>query len=108
MRTTERAILCSLVIAILLGNAVVLTGFPVASAQASAQNVQGIEISAEIGISWLPHSAGDYEIRTFVLSDFNSPRVLSPTVTSEVRVVAKLRFFFQRYSYVSVNCLPEI
>jgi hypothetical protein len=44
--------------------------------------------SAEIGISWMPQSAGDYQVRTFVISAFEAPKVLSPTVTSEVNVVA--------------------
>jgi hypothetical protein len=42
--------------------------------------------TTEIGLSWTPEEAGDYRIRTFVISDFENPAVLSTIVTSEVSV----------------------
>lgn len=41
---------------------------------------------AGVGISWVPESAGEYEIRTFVVSNLSNPQVLSPVVTSNVTV----------------------
>ncbi|NOJ27639.1 MAG: hypothetical protein DA330_06480, partial [Nitrososphaera sp.] len=39
-----------------------------------------------IGLSWTPEESGSYQVRTFVISDFESPRPLSTVVTSEVDV----------------------
>lgn len=42
--------------------------------------------TTEIGLSWTPEEAGDYRLRTFLISDFENPAVLSPVVTSEISV----------------------
>jgi hypothetical protein len=42
--------------------------------------------SADIGISWTPERAGTYQIRTFVISDFERLDILSPVAVSEVVV----------------------
>jgi len=42
--------------------------------------------SADIGISWTPDRSGTYQIRTFVISGFEQPVVLSPVAVSEVTV----------------------
>lgn len=44
---------------------------------------------SEIGISWVAPASGNYHVRTFVISGFEVPQVLSPVATSEVKV--KLR-----------------
>jgi hypothetical protein len=40
--------------------------------------------SADIGISWTPENRGAYQIRTFVISDFDQLEILSPVAISEV------------------------
>ena len=40
----------------------------------------------EVGLSWKPEQAGSYEVRTFVISDLASPRVLSPVEWAVVAV----------------------
>jgi hypothetical protein len=44
------------------------------------------DASADIGISWTPERAGTYQIRTFVISDFERLEILSPVAVSEVIV----------------------
>lgn len=44
------------------------------------------DASADIGISWTPERAGTYQIRTFVISDFEQLEILSPVAVSEVVV----------------------
>jgi hypothetical protein len=41
---------------------------------------------ADIGLSWTPEEAGDYTVRTFVISDLASPEILSPVAESEITV----------------------
>jgi hypothetical protein len=41
---------------------------------------------SEIGLSWTPEDAGDYQVRTFVISSLNNPQVLSPVATSTISV----------------------
>lgn len=41
---------------------------------------------AEIGMSWIPEKAGEYQVRTFLISDLVNPQIL--TVVSETRVQA--------------------
>jgi hypothetical protein len=45
------------------------------------------DASADIGISWTPERAGTYQIRTFVISDFERLYILSPVAVSEVMVL---------------------
>lgn len=40
----------------------------------------------EIGILWIPDESGDYEIRTFIISDLVNPQVLSDVATSTVTI----------------------
>jgi hypothetical protein len=40
----------------------------------------------QVGLSWTPDIAGDYEVRTFVISDLNNPQVLSEVSTSNITV----------------------
>jgi len=40
----------------------------------------------QVGLSWTPEFTDDYTIRTFVISDLNNPRVLSPVSESEIVV----------------------
>jgi len=40
----------------------------------------------QVGLSWTPDTSGDYEIRTFVISDLNNPQVLSPVSESNITV----------------------
>jgi hypothetical protein len=44
------------------------------------------DASTDIGISWTPERAGTYQIRTFVISDFERLEILSPVAVSEVIV----------------------
>jgi hypothetical protein len=39
-----------------------------------------------VGVSWTPQDPGDYEVRTFVIDDFDSPQVLSDVQTSDLTV----------------------
>jgi hypothetical protein len=41
---------------------------------------------SEIGISWTPWWSGNYEIRTFAVSSFDSPEALSPITSTAVHV----------------------
>lgn len=40
----------------------------------------------EVGIPWTPQQVGRYELRTFAISSFENPRILSPTSSSEVSI----------------------
>jgi hypothetical protein len=40
----------------------------------------------EVGLSWKPEQAGDYEVRTFIISDLASPQILSPIEHATVAV----------------------
>jgi hypothetical protein len=40
----------------------------------------------QVGLSWTPEEPGNYEVRTFVISDLNNPRVLSLVATSDITV----------------------
>lgn len=40
-----------------------------------------------IGLSWTPEEPGSYQVRTFVISGFETPRPLSPIAASEVDVI---------------------
>ena len=42
--------------------------------------------ATQIGISWVPRAGGDYELRTFVISGFDDPQILSPIMTSTVTI----------------------
>lgn len=39
---------------------------------------------SETGISWTPEKAGDYQLRTFLISGFENPQVLTVVRTSDV------------------------
>jgi|GEM_PF-1095261 len=41
---------------------------------------------AEVGLSWTPEDAGDYQFRTFVISNLQNPQVLSPVATTNITV----------------------
>jgi hypothetical protein len=46
------------------------------------------ESKAEVGLPWIPSESGDYEVRTFVMSNLNdSPQVLSGIKQSELTVI---------------------
>jgi hypothetical protein len=40
----------------------------------------------EVGLSWTPEDSGDYQVRTFVISNLNNPQVLSQVMTSNITV----------------------
>jgi hypothetical protein len=40
----------------------------------------------QVGLSWTPDQAGDYTVRTFVISSLQNPRILSPVAESEITV----------------------
>ena len=40
----------------------------------------------QVGMSWIPLDSGEYEVRTFLISDLSSPMVLSEVVSSLVTV----------------------
>jgi hypothetical protein len=40
----------------------------------------------EVGLSWTPEEAGDYVVRTFVISNLSNPQVLSDVVTTNITV----------------------
>ena len=42
---------------------------------------------SETGISWTPEKAGDYQLRTFLISGFENPQVLTVVRTSDVVIV---------------------
>ena len=41
---------------------------------------------AEVGLSWTPEDSGDYQVRTFVVSNLNNPTVLSEVKTTQITV----------------------
>lgn len=49
----------------------------------TGQTSQG---NVEVGISWTPEEPGEYELRTFLLSDLQEPVVLSEVTTKKVTV----------------------
>jgi hypothetical protein len=40
----------------------------------------------EVGMSWIPSDSGEYEVRTFLISDLLNPMVLSGVASSQVTV----------------------
>lgn len=50
--------------------------------------VVGAGSQKSVGVSWTPEYAGDYEIRTFVISSLDSPRILSLVSSSQVKIGA--------------------
>jgi len=46
----------------------------------------GPNADIEIGISWTPEKSGAYQVRTFIISGFDGPEILSPVAASEVVV----------------------
>jgi hypothetical protein len=44
--------------------------------------LNGVNDSAEVGFSWIPEHAGASELRSFVLSNPETPQVLSPFADS--------------------------
>ena len=42
--------------------------------------------SMTVGVSWVPEGKGDYEIRTFAISDFKTFKILSPVSTTTISV----------------------
>ena len=42
--------------------------------------------TAELGMSWVPELPGNYELRTFLVSDLRNPRILSSVSSSSVTV----------------------
>ena len=41
---------------------------------------------ANVGVSWTPLQAGTYQLRTFAISSFEDPRILSSISSSEVAI----------------------
>jgi hypothetical protein len=41
---------------------------------------------SEVGVSWRPETAGEYELRAFVISDFTNPEILTGVRTSQVAI----------------------
>lgn len=58
---------------------------------------------AEIGISWTPKQAGNYELRTFLISGFEDPEVLSEVTSSSVQI--KERGEYEGY-YIRMERVP--
>lgn len=50
------------------------------------QTGQASSGSVEVGISWTPEEPGEYELRTFLISDLLEPQVLSEVTTKKVTV----------------------
>jgi hypothetical protein len=48
--------------------------------------VMNADDRTEVGLSWTPEDAGDYSIRTFVVSNLNNPVVLSEVMTTNITV----------------------
>ncbi len=51
-------------------------GFSIGRLEANAQS--------EIGISWTPQNAGNYQLRAFLLSGFPNPQILTTVETSDI------------------------
>lgn len=49
--------------------------------------VRGSDV--EIGISWTPQEPGEYELRTFLLSDLQDPQILSDVTKKMITVEAE-------------------
>jgi hypothetical protein len=41
---------------------------------------------AEVGLSWTPSQSGNYQVRTFILSDLSNPSILSAVQSSQITV----------------------
>jgi hypothetical protein len=50
------------------------------------QTGQASSGTIEVGISWTPEEPGEYELRTFLISDLLEPQVLSEVTTKKVTV----------------------
>lgn len=69
----------------------------------------------DVGQSWTPEKAGDYQLRTFLINNLDTPQILSPVMTSNIRVVERSlshnadvidgnnQFAFDFYSRVAAN-----
>lgn len=61
----------------------------------------------EAGVSWIPKEPTEYELRTFAISGFDNPRILSPIISSNVSLKANYplvvgnRTFDALYSFSS-------
>lgn len=44
--------------------------------------------TAEVRLSWVPKLPGDYQLRTFAISDLENPQILTPLATSKATVVS--------------------
>lgn len=44
--------------------------------------------STQVGVSWVPQHAGEYELRTFAISGFDNPEILSSVSSSEVTIAS--------------------
>lgn len=53
-------------------------GFAIGSIEAGS--------TSEIGISWTPEEAGNYELRAFLVSGFENPQLLTAVATSDALV----------------------
>jgi hypothetical protein len=51
--------------------------------QSGSLSAQG---QTEVGMSWLPEDPGNFQVRTFLISDLLSPQVLSEVASTMVKV----------------------
>lgn len=42
-----------------------------------------------VGISWMPEEVGDYDIRTFLISNWTNPEVLSVVGSTDIKVIER-------------------
>lgn len=42
--------------------------------------------SMQVGVSWIPKHTGEYELRTFAISSFDNPEILSPFANPQVTI----------------------
>jgi hypothetical protein len=45
--------------------------------------------NVSMGMSWIPEEAGDYALRTFLVSNLTNPQILSPVSEYTIRVIDK-------------------
>jgi hypothetical protein len=44
--------------------------------------------SMQVGVRWIPYNAGNYELRTFAISSFDNPTILSSISSSDVTIAS--------------------
>src|SRR5207247_1627415 len=70
----------------------------------------------QVGVPWIPYTAGNYELRTFAIRSFDNPTILSSISSSDVTIASASgnyplnfanRTFDVRYSFSSADGIVQ-